>query len=276
VQFFPSVSIAATSTAPATTLGALSISIPPELWAALGISVTSLFAQPLILTVKQNDGRLDTNGTRGDALPSDLFQGDDTSNSDSIDLSKVQMFFFTVVLVMGYGAAIANSLYQAAGASPMRFGEFPPLDSSLITLLAISHAGYLVYKAVPHSGPASDIAQSVDGFVQPVEFAPGDMFNVTAAGFNAGTAKTMDATGTVLTPAVNGEAVDLELRNSDGKLQRALTPTFTDPTSPHPDESGVYIAQFDSTGLDEGQYTLQLTGKNSGHESLVYFKVKKT
>lgn len=58
------------------------------------------------------------------------------------------MFLFTVVLIVGYALALAN-LFAREG---VFFEGLPAVDSAVVTLLAISHAGYLTKKAI-QTGP---------------------------------------------------------------------------------------------------------------------------
>jgi hypothetical protein len=163
----------------------LDITVPEQLWMLLGISATSLVGSPLILSTKAAESQgssLDTRNaskqdeeaertkadladqgldpdtvtTRGkviawkwaeDARFADLFQGDEIGNAAHLDLGKVQMFFFTIIIVIAYGAALASIF----GGEKIK--ELPKLSSGLVTLLGISHAGYLANKAVPHSAP---------------------------------------------------------------------------------------------------------------------------
>lgn len=97
------------------------------------------------------EGLLKVNKTPQEATLSDLFQGDETGNYYLVDLSKVQMFFFTVAIVVAYAAALAAILNdQAALMNPLGM-DFPSFSSSLNALLAISHAGYLTVKSVDHT-----------------------------------------------------------------------------------------------------------------------------
>lgn len=159
----------------------LAIPLPRELWLLLGISTTSLVGSPLILSTKAaapvgRTAQLEAQTQRtlsglarqgldpstvtaegkviawqwpGDARFADLFQGDEIGNAAHLDLGKVQMFFFTLVLVLAYGVALARMF-----AGPDSFA-FPTLDedNGMVALLGISHAGYLANKAVPHTAP---------------------------------------------------------------------------------------------------------------------------
>lgn len=157
----------------------IAIALPPELWLLMGISTTSLVASPLIRSTKtepkanddqkaqqlellakqgvdqtkvDNTGLIVTNKEPKDALWSDLFKGEETGNVALFDLGKIQMFYFTLVLVLTYAMALG---YQFATATSA-IHEFPGLDSSIIALLGISHAGYLVNKVIPHSKTESE------------------------------------------------------------------------------------------------------------------------
>jgi len=152
---------------------ALSIGIPSELWILMGISTTSLVGSPLIMSNKKdkpakpeervrtfalmqgqgadvnkldNNGQVVVNKSLKDAQMSDLFKGDEIGNAAQVDLAKIQMFYFTLILVLVYAVALGESL---AGGGVIK--EFPPLGKSMVALLGISHAGYLTSKATPHS-----------------------------------------------------------------------------------------------------------------------------
>jgi hypothetical protein len=152
----------------------LSIAIPEDLWLLIGISTTSLVASPLLksnktssqpdptekartirlLTTQGTDAsRVDTQGvlvvntTPEQAQWADLFKGEETGNAALLDIAKIQMFYFTIVIVLTYAVALGTALRQSTG----QLSAFPDLDRGMIALLGISHAGYLTSKAVPHS-----------------------------------------------------------------------------------------------------------------------------
>ena len=155
----------------------LSIAIPTELWLLMGISTTSLVGSPLIKSTKKakkpNDsettstfklmakegidtsklaskGQIVVNTALEEARWSDLFKGEESGNAAQLDLSKVQMFFFTLILVLAYAVAIGTAFTGTA----LKISDFPALNAGMVALLGISHAGYLVHKAVPHSQTA--------------------------------------------------------------------------------------------------------------------------
>lgn len=155
----------------------LAISVPPELWMLMGISTVSLIGSPLIVGIKKNRpaseqektqvleqlarqaidpvniairGQLVVNQLPESARIADLFQGSETGNAGQLDLGKLQMFFFTLVLLFAYGTAL-TTLFNTSGA---KIVALPVLDTGMLALLAISHTGYLVNKALPHSESA--------------------------------------------------------------------------------------------------------------------------
>lgn len=160
---------------------ALTIAIPGELWALMGISTASLVGSPLILSNKraktpsqtekrqlvtmlaasegvkeeeiaqrkQTRGQVVVNASPADARLSDMFRGEEVGNAALLDLGKVQMFYFTLILLATYGLLLARSL-----GSDTVIAQFPALGEGMVTLLGISHSGYLAHKAAPHSGAA--------------------------------------------------------------------------------------------------------------------------
>src|SRR5690349_19034625 len=84
----------------------LSVQIPSEVWLLLGISTTSLVASPLIKGQKQDV--IIKNQSVEQAKLGDLFKGEDTGNIDLLDLGKVQLLYFTVIVIGAYMIAVAN------------------------------------------------------------------------------------------------------------------------------------------------------------------------
>lgn len=143
---------------------ALVISIPNELLLAMGISAASLAATPALLTLKGDD-RSGKTRAAGHANPDeaswlDVFRGDEQSDKNVPDLSKIQQFLITLALVGVYAVAIGNMLANGPTppvppVPPLPAGTFwtlPPLNANFVWLLGISHAGYLSYKAASKPG----------------------------------------------------------------------------------------------------------------------------
>ena len=78
-----------------------------------------------------------------------MFRGD-KSDADMVDLSKVQHFVLTALLVLTYSAALFAMFGQVDGGTPIK--KFPDIDNSFLALLGISHAAYLGYKLTPKAG----------------------------------------------------------------------------------------------------------------------------
>jgi hypothetical protein len=167
---------------------AVAIAIPEELWLAMGISTTSLVGTSLILESKKpKDPKLpiDPNQLKDPNQPTplkklddklesmkikrigvlvspekpsllDLIRGEELGNYDKIDLTRLQNLFFTFILVGTYMASLNVMFSELVTKTPeiqdiaenFPIASFPELGSSAIALLAISHAGYLVVKAI--------------------------------------------------------------------------------------------------------------------------------
>lgn len=156
----------------------LAIVVPQQLWSTLGISTTALVASPLIRSTKRNVApRNDTveeklqvvarqrgldpqevtargvevvNRRPQDARWTDVLQGEEIGNGPHLDLGKVQNLCFTVVLVIAYVAVLVAEFREGG---PIQ--SLPALDTGMVTLLGISHGGYLGYKAMPHTARGS-------------------------------------------------------------------------------------------------------------------------
>jgi hypothetical protein len=124
----------------------LELAIPSQLWVLLGLSAGTFVAAPLVLASKADRGNLATKAPYEHAWR-DIFYGDDTGNADQVDFSKVQQFFFTVVLVMTYAAAIGSLVVTANPAATLL--TFPALDAGFIGIMAVSQTAYIAYKALP-------------------------------------------------------------------------------------------------------------------------------
>jgi hypothetical protein len=154
--------------------GPLDFEIPGELWLVLGISVTSLIGAPMILEDKKkqkpdsnereatltalegqgktsadNVGLVIVNNDPKDARWTDLFQADETGNGAHLDLAKVQNFYFTLIVVFVYSAALI-----ALFAAQKPILALPPVSEGMVALLTISHAAYLANKARTQSQTA--------------------------------------------------------------------------------------------------------------------------
>lgn len=79
------------------------------------------------------------------AALADMFEGDELGDAAYVDISKVQMFLFTVVAVIYYEALVINTIMTVP---PEKIISFPALSEGFLAILGISHAGYLSSKTV--------------------------------------------------------------------------------------------------------------------------------
>jgi hypothetical protein len=150
----------------------LDIGVPSQVWGLLGISTTSFVTARVIKSQKKNlnvtdkakeqtvqamdrvgenpgklaepQGALVAYKDPDCAKVSDLFKGDEVIAAAYFDLSKVQVFFFTLIVVFAYAAEVGAMLYGASSIPAL-----PDLSTGIVALLGISHAGYLTSKGVP-------------------------------------------------------------------------------------------------------------------------------
>jgi hypothetical protein len=143
----------------------IGIHVPQELWILLGVSTATLVGSNLIKTQQANPdimqdeftdrlneitggeqtakGELAKNVSRVQARWTDMFKSEGVDSVGTLDVGKIQMFFFTLIVVLAYIAAFARTSYLPTLA---KF-DFPPLDGSLVALLSISSTAYLANKA---------------------------------------------------------------------------------------------------------------------------------
>jgi hypothetical protein len=74
----------------------------------------------------------------------DLFTGNEVGNALSVNPGKVQMFFFTLLVAIAYASQVGAWL-----ADPTPGTALPGLNTGIVALLGISHAGYLGTKYAP-------------------------------------------------------------------------------------------------------------------------------
>jgi hypothetical protein len=138
----------------------LAFTIPQEVLGVLAVAATSAAVSTAIKAHK--------NSTReefiaasppGSAALAQLFLVEEGPEGDrSIDLTKVQQFAVTVFLIGAY-AATAVHTFRGWGplptiSQPSDIVTLPGFDPTFITLLVLSHAGYLAAK-VPNRGSLS-------------------------------------------------------------------------------------------------------------------------
>lgn len=94
-------------------------------------------------------GVLDVRTRPGNWSFLDLFLGEELNNRAAVDISRVQQFVFTLVLLVAFLALLAGTFAAARVGEPI--ARMPELDLSLVGLLGLSHAAYLAAKAIPKS-----------------------------------------------------------------------------------------------------------------------------
>lgn len=101
--------------------------------------------------ITEAQGLLHKNATPAEASWADLFRGEEISNYQLVEMSKVQMLFFTVVVIFTYVAVLAKMLGNAQALLLPASIDLPAFSQSLNALLGISHGTYLSVKTIDHS-----------------------------------------------------------------------------------------------------------------------------
>lgn len=140
----------------------LGVAVPGELLVLMGITATGLVGTKLVLNQKADaNGLMPEEDVPANAAPvgqlrhavmnaqrpqwRDLFQGDTVNAAGHLDLGKVQLFYITFTLLIGYGLVVADSF---ANIPATGITTLPTFNEAFLVLLGISHAGYLTNKVV--------------------------------------------------------------------------------------------------------------------------------
>jgi hypothetical protein len=158
----------------------LAIGIDWQIWALLGISTASFVGTPLLNSNKKGEepdrkdelvtkaatrfqehpddvernrqGILYGNSSVAFARFTDMFQGDELANAQLVDVAKLQLFFFTIVVAIAYGTQLFQLI--AYGDLDLPGIRLPLLQDGLLALMGVSHAGYLGAKGVDQTPTA--------------------------------------------------------------------------------------------------------------------------
>lgn len=95
-------------------------------------------------------GELHSYTTPAEARWSDMLRGDTVANFQYTDLGKVQMFFFTIILIFTYAALIWSIMSMPLAPQLLQMApsmSLPQFSDSFVVTMALSHGGYLATKA---------------------------------------------------------------------------------------------------------------------------------
>ncbi len=106
--------------------------------------------EELIKAGEQREGLNYVNDTIEEAKWSDIFSGETVNDYQLVSMAKVQMFFFTIIIISAYASLIFAQM-STEGSSILLWimpeMTLPVFSDSLVALLGISHAGYLAVKS---------------------------------------------------------------------------------------------------------------------------------
>jgi hypothetical protein len=159
----------------------LNVPVPEELLIAIGVTTTALVGTPIIHSVKQQPekrpngdqatltgrrlglvgqprmrGLIVVNEAPATASWIDMLRGEEAGDAAALDIGKIQMFWFTGLLVAAYAVMVGGQLPPDGATTAIvaeKLDGLPALSASFIALLAISNGTYLANKAAPHTAP---------------------------------------------------------------------------------------------------------------------------
>jgi hypothetical protein len=160
------------ASAPARSAGALNFAIPSELLIVMGISIGSAAVSTAIKTNKDAQGGSAGSGpavaTRAltERAPNPMqavMVEEGTAADQAIDITKFQNFWLTVILIAAYLATAIAAIHDAGTADKLT--ALPGFDAAFVTLLGISHAGYLAGK-MPNKPGVPELSSASRGSMQ--------------------------------------------------------------------------------------------------------------
>jgi hypothetical protein len=132
---------------------ALDFTIPNELLLIMGISVGSAAAATVVKAGKDASRPASIAASNASDRPrlAQIFLLEEGEFADQVvDVTKYQGFWITVILLIAY-TALAVAAIAAAG-TPSAFNALPGFPEAFVTLLGVSHAGYLAGKIPDRPG----------------------------------------------------------------------------------------------------------------------------
>lgn len=137
----------------------LNITVHEDLLLLMGISTAGFAGSALIKAgqLRLNALEVRENGD-GPAL-ADLVSAEGVGETARADIGKIQLLFFTAVLVFVYSADVIGKFVDVDA----RIGELPEVSDGMAVLLAISHGGYLGFKQVKPATPAGGAGGGAGG-----------------------------------------------------------------------------------------------------------------
>lgn len=126
----------------------LNITIPSELLILMGISVGSTVTSEAIKAEKDKKKGLEiarvTNGRGAKFSQVYLAEEGEAGKDEAIDITKFQNFLLTLIVLIAYVAA--TIVYINGKSTISELNALPGLSSTILTLIGISHAGYIAGK----------------------------------------------------------------------------------------------------------------------------------
>jgi hypothetical protein len=121
----------------------LAFAIPDEILLVLGISAGSKVLANAVKTNKDKTNKENIIDKDAQPHPTQMFkveEGDQKTEADNIDIIRLQNLMFTIILAASYVLTVIMVLKNSDSAS---IASLPGFNATMVTLLGISHAGYI-------------------------------------------------------------------------------------------------------------------------------------
>lgn len=174
--------------------GIVAFEVEWSLVALMGLSVGSFLAAPAALSLKARrdadpaevniaterlaasgaspkakvrvEGQVIGRDSAEEASLGDLVLGEETGNAGTLDIARAQMLAITVVVWVVYLATVLRQ-FGTYGPEMWQIQGLKPFSDTLLTLILVSHGGYISGKVIPNSAKpreraARDLAKALD------------------------------------------------------------------------------------------------------------------
>ncbi len=97
---------------------------------------------------ENKQGILYGNKDPSEARITDMFEGDELGNAFYVDVGKLQMFFFTLIVAVTFAAQVFQLVLTKELTADI---SLPTVHEGLLALMGIRNADYLANKGVDHT-----------------------------------------------------------------------------------------------------------------------------
>ncbi|MEL6236075.1 MAG: hypothetical protein AAFR46_16885 [Pseudomonadota bacterium] len=116
------------------------ITVPENVWALMGITVGSAAGSNMLKSAPAMQDKLRRNTEDAKGSLRDMLEDESKDTLPTVDVGKLQMLLITLVVWVSYAYALWEWDLAVNG------HQMPEISGGVVTLIGISHAGYLTVK----------------------------------------------------------------------------------------------------------------------------------